>query len=241
MDHLLIGPNGIFVLNTKRHLDARVWVGDHVMRVNGNNVNHLAAARSEATNLSRRLSAKLGFPVTVHSAIVTVGERSLKDAREPSARATEVVSSHDLIDWIRSCVSPMSPTFLELARLAAEEPETWHVDRHAADTLRVMPRFQRLRSDVGDQPPSPYAREAAPRVATRRRPARSPATARSTAPRRAATARKPRPAAAHQPRPASRFEKVVKALVVGLFLIPMALVVGIILLTELVALAASSL
>src|SRR3954453_4275595 len=35
IDHLVIGPPGVFVLNTKRHLDAAVKVGTQVVWVNG--------------------------------------------------------------------------------------------------------------------------------------------------------------------------------------------------------------
>lgn len=43
----------------------------------------------------------------------------------------------------------LSDTKLALIGMAAEEPGTWHVDPRAADTLRVMHRFDRLVSSVG--------------------------------------------------------------------------------------------
>jgi hypothetical protein len=238
VDHLVIGPNGIFVLNTKRHIGANIWVGDRVMRVNGSNVPHLRAARSEASNVCTRLGDRVGFPVVVYSAIITVGERSLKDARNTLARSTSVVSSTQLIRWILSRPATLSPTALELVRLAAEEPDTWHIDPHAADTLRVMPRFQRLRDQVGDNPPSPQslANPGRPTQPARRpsarptRPSRRPVSA----PRAQGRAR------SGGRRPESRFERVVKALVVGLFLVPTLFVIGIVLLWEVFALALGS-
>ena len=110
------------------------------------------------------------------SAVVTVGERAIKDDRDVQTRQITVVSSRDLVRWIRSQTSTLSPAGLDLVRLAAEEPDTWHVDPDAANTLRVMPRFQRLREEIGDFPPSPTkVSAAAPRIS----PARSTSRSRS--------------------------------------------------------------
>ena len=185
VDHLVIGPNGVFVLNTKRHLGANIWVGDRVMRVNGTNVHHVSAARHEVSEAARRLGAKVGFHVPVFSAVVTVGERAIKDDRDVQTRQITVVSSRDLVRWIRSQTSALSPAGLDLVRLAAEEPDTWHVDPDAANTLRVMPRFQRLREEIGDFPPSPTkVSAAAPRISPARSTSRSRSrsNARRTAP-----------------------------------------------------------
>lgn len=46
VDHLVIGPTGVFALNTKHHRDASAWVGDHVLRLGGSNTRHLDQASS---------------------------------------------------------------------------------------------------------------------------------------------------------------------------------------------------
>src|ERR1700712_3858316 len=33
VDHLVIGPGGVFAINTKHHEGASVWIGDHTIRV----------------------------------------------------------------------------------------------------------------------------------------------------------------------------------------------------------------
>lgn len=35
IDHLLIGPGGVFTINPKNHPGGKVWVGEHAFRVNG--------------------------------------------------------------------------------------------------------------------------------------------------------------------------------------------------------------
>lgn len=174
VDHLVIGHGGIFAINTKHHRDARIWVGDHVLRVNNVNQHHIAQARKDASNAARRLSARVGFAVEVTTVIAVVGEQSIVDARKGPRSNPAVVSSRQLVNWLVRQRPAHSVAELGLIRLAAEEPGTWHVDPTAADTSRVMQRFDRLMAEVGAaskpsrstgrQPTSPYARAAASRA-----------------------------------------------------------------------------
>lgn len=106
-----------------------------------------------------------------------VGERSITDARRGPRTNPAVVSSRQLVAWLARQRPVHSVAELGLIRLAAEEPGTWHVDPTAADTLRVMQRFDRLMAEVGA---APYpASAAAPAVARARpgvaaRPTRKP-------------------------------------------------------------------
>ncbi|MEQ4567181.1 nuclease-related domain-containing protein [Paenarthrobacter sp. CAP02] len=47
--HVLIGPSGVFTINTKNHSGQSVWVAGHVMMVAGRKQRHLQNARYEAT------------------------------------------------------------------------------------------------------------------------------------------------------------------------------------------------
>lgn len=161
VDHILIGPNGVFVLNTKHHAGASVWVGDVVMMINNAKTPHLHRARSENVKVGQRLRAKVGFPVEVRSAIVVVGERKITDIRDADRRPIAVVSSRHLVRWLTAQPATLSRTELDLVRLAAEEPDTWHVDPHRADNLRVMQRFARLQDAVGTAVPRPQTSHAA--------------------------------------------------------------------------------
>lgn len=187
VDHLVIGPGGVFAINTKHHRDASIWVGDHVLKVGGANTRHLDQARRDATNAARRLTARVGFAVSVTTVLVTVGERSISDARRGPRTNPAVVSSRQLVEWLGRQRPAHSVAELGLIRLAAEEPGTWHVDPTAADTLRVMQRFDRLMAEVGAAPKpvavaaasSPSQSSGAARAAARPTPARRPRQTRS--------------------------------------------------------------
>ncbi|MEP6762351.1 MAG: nuclease-related domain-containing protein [Sporichthyaceae bacterium] len=70
IDHVVIGPGGVFTLNTKTHPDGRVWVGRNSVRVNGHAVPYLRNSRFEAQRAERLLAAAVGFPVPVRPALV---------------------------------------------------------------------------------------------------------------------------------------------------------------------------
>ncbi|WP_207456337.1 nuclease-related domain-containing protein [Desertivibrio insolitus] len=147
VDHLVVGPPGVFAINTKHHYDAKVWIGDYVLQLNGASTHHLAAARRDALDVSRRLAPHVDFTVDVTPVIALVNVRSVRDGRR-QMRDISVLKSDDLLCWLRSRPARLSPAQLGLLRLAAEEPETWHVDPNAADTLRAMHRFERLQRAV---------------------------------------------------------------------------------------------
>jgi len=53
IDHLLLGPAGVFTINTKHHPGKTVWVGDHAITVNRAPTRYAEKARSEADRASR--------------------------------------------------------------------------------------------------------------------------------------------------------------------------------------------
>jgi hypothetical protein len=142
VDHLVIGPGGVFAINTKHHAGAKVWVVDYMLGINNSKTRHLADGRRDGVDVAKRLSARAEFPVPVDPQSVT-------DKRSPHNRPVAVLDARRLVAWLKAQPQQLSDTKLSLLKLAAEEPETWHVDPQAANTLRVMPRFERLIADVG--------------------------------------------------------------------------------------------
>lgn len=181
VDHLVIGPGGVFAINTKHHTDASIWVGDYVLRVNNANTHHMKQALSDGRDVARRLTAKVGFPVRVASVLAILDAKPIIDKRSPHNRPVAVMDANQLTEWLVGRAQLLSDTQLALIKLAAEEPETWHVDPRAADTLRVMQRFERLAAQVG-MPKAPAAdsprAQTPPSRTPRRTPARAPGTSR---------------------------------------------------------------
>jgi hypothetical protein len=72
IDHLVIGPAGVFTLNTKNHSRAKVWVAERSFLVNGQRTNYLRNARHEAARASRLLSSACVMDVAVEPVIVVL-------------------------------------------------------------------------------------------------------------------------------------------------------------------------
>ena len=149
VDHLVIGPGGVFAINTKHHADAKIWVVDYMLGINNSKTWHLQDGRRDGADVAKRLSAKAEFPVFVRPVVTLVDPPSVNDKRSPHNRPVAVVDARKLVAWLKAQPQQLSDTKLSLLKLAAEEPETWHVDPKAANTRRVMPRFERLVADVG--------------------------------------------------------------------------------------------
>ena len=73
IDHVVIGPGGVFTINTKHHPKAAIWVGGETFMVNGGRVPYIRNSRFEAKRASRMLSEHVGFPVPLTGLIAVVG------------------------------------------------------------------------------------------------------------------------------------------------------------------------
>ncbi|MEV6954941.1 nuclease-related domain-containing protein [Streptomyces sp. NPDC051183] len=81
IDHLVIGPGGVFSINTKTHRGASVWVGDSMAKVNGGPPQpYAAASKAEADYVRRVLGRYCDFEVPVEPVLVFVGAAALKRA-----------------------------------------------------------------------------------------------------------------------------------------------------------------
>lgn len=79
IDHLLIGPGGVFSINTKHHHKKAVWVGDDSVKVDhGKPAPYARKSRAEAKRVVRVLEHYCDFPVPVEPVLVFVGVTELK-------------------------------------------------------------------------------------------------------------------------------------------------------------------
>jgi hypothetical protein len=96
VDHLVIGPPGVFTINTKHHRGARIWVGDHALKVNNMSQPYLRNSRHEADSATRVLSSAVGLDVKVTPVLAFVGAHSIKLSR--SGQGDVLVTRGEEID-----------------------------------------------------------------------------------------------------------------------------------------------
>jgi hypothetical protein len=70
IDHVLIGPGGVYTINTKNHPGGRVWVHQHAVKVNGRTTDYLRKSRFEAGRAERLLTGAVGWPVVVRPVLI---------------------------------------------------------------------------------------------------------------------------------------------------------------------------
>ncbi len=123
LDHVLIGPAGVFVLNTK-NLTGRLKVdGDGIFQ-NGHRTRFVPNAVREAHLVEDRLSASVGWAVVARSVLVITGSCEVQVKRRPTD--VSLVTLRRLPAWLRELPEGAlaAGRMLQLER-AARDPDTW--------------------------------------------------------------------------------------------------------------------
>lgn len=124
IDHVAVGPAGVFTINTKLHRGKDIWVGGRRILVSGQRTDHLRNARHEGSRASQKLAVAIGRPVPVTPVIVFVGARRITVRERP----TDVVILHEreLVRWLARRPLALAPAEVATITDAAAQPTTWH-------------------------------------------------------------------------------------------------------------------
>lgn len=126
IDHLLIGPAGIFTVNTKHHHRARVSVGHTAVFVRGNPHPYPARAVREAARARAALIAASGRPVNVEALVVIYGHARLSGWVRRQPAGAKVLPARAVTWWLRlPGRHGLSPGDIEDLYQAAGDPATW--------------------------------------------------------------------------------------------------------------------
>lgn len=158
VDHLAIGPAGVFAIGTRNHAGQRVWVGERTFMVDDERVDCLAGADALAAAVSRRLSAASGVALqagTVFAAgpeglvtpcIVIDAPGELVIHQRPAR--TEVATSRTFGPWLTALPRLLSPAVVTALSAAALAGDTWVVAGASADASSELREFDRLHRRV---------------------------------------------------------------------------------------------
>ena len=91
VDHLVVGPPGVFTVSTLHHRGARIRVGGQVVWVDDAIREYLRNARIEAARVSRRLSEALGAGVGANGSVSGTAPGAAP-SQEPTVRVRPVLA-----------------------------------------------------------------------------------------------------------------------------------------------------
>lgn len=124
IDHLAIGPPGVFTINTKNHQGASIWIGDHTMKVNNVRLPYLRNSRHEAESAARVLSRATGLEVKVRPVLAFVGVASIKSSRTETSDVL-VVRGGEIVHALRELPALYSYQERERIYSTARRAEIW--------------------------------------------------------------------------------------------------------------------
>lgn len=147
LDHLVVGPPGVFVLTTRAYPQAEVEIAGPSFLVDGEPGVSMPGMQKLARRTSEFLSEAAGRYVLVTAAVVVVGAAAISTGR--LSPVVPVLPAGRIRPWLLSQHRAMADSAVaELVRLA-EDPDTWRFDAgELADASRQEQRFARLRRDV---------------------------------------------------------------------------------------------
>jgi len=146
IDHVVIGPTGVFSINTKNHSGHDVWVGGRTLTVSGQRTQHMHRAVSEGERATALLSAAAGGPIAVQPILVVAAAKLRFGDKAP---AVVTLRPDQVGAWITGLPRAHSDEAVRYLTMLAEERGTWHVEAVVLnDTLRHVQRFERLERDV---------------------------------------------------------------------------------------------
>ncbi|MFI7103048.1 nuclease-related domain-containing protein [Streptomyces sp. NPDC050161] len=123
VDHLVIGPAGVFTVNSKHHKGKKVWYGDRAITVNGGSTRHIPASLSEARKASATLSRACGFTVEARPVLAVVG--AAKITVRQAAPPVLVLAAEDLPSRLSGMSPVLTPEQVERIHTAACSGRTW--------------------------------------------------------------------------------------------------------------------
>lgn len=124
VDHLLIGPGGIFSINAKFHEGKRVWLGERTILVGRTPQPHLGEARNEARQVKRVLDAAYPTPREVTPVVVIAGSASFSRGKTPPGDVV-VIHVSEIPEWFESMGEPVRQWEVDALYDVARWERTW--------------------------------------------------------------------------------------------------------------------
>jgi hypothetical protein len=135
VDHLVMGPGGVFTVSTHEHVGARVWVSRDGIRVNGEPTHYLRTSLARARRIAKLLRATSGQRVRVTACLVFFTRTGGKNVGDAGVVVQEmpdgvlVLDSSGVVRAFRNLDAVLAPEAVDALFEAARRRASWVVDR----------------------------------------------------------------------------------------------------------------
>lgn len=153
IDHVVIGPGGVFCINTKTHLGKNVWVGGNTVMVSGHRQPYVRNSRFEGRRTADLLTRAAGAPVAV-TPILAIMCAELTVRAQPED--VVVVGSRAVTPWLAKCRTIYRPEEVALLYGWARLSTTW--EKQPATARMPVPEHAEAPPVIGQWAPDPYGR-----------------------------------------------------------------------------------
>jgi hypothetical protein len=127
IDHVAIGPGGVFTINAKTHPGKDIWVGGDTFLVNGHRQPYIRNSRHEAARAARLLSAVVGLGVDVTGVVVPVNASDVTIKKAPDD--VQVVPRRQVAKWLLGLPDQLSQDVIGQIFEVARRSTTWTTER----------------------------------------------------------------------------------------------------------------
>ena len=146
VDHLVVGPGGVFSVNAKNHWDRDLAGSPRSLPIGGYPMPYLRDVAFESAQITTLLATELPPLTAVRPVIALVNPHKIRLARKPDS--VTVIDSPRLRRWIAGQPRTITPE-QQLAIVAlVDDPATWSTKNQLLAPLHVHARFTALEQQV---------------------------------------------------------------------------------------------
>jgi hypothetical protein len=152
IDHVAIGPGGVFILTTKSHPGQTVWASQRAFLVSGMRHPYIRNMEYEMGRAERLLTSAAGTPVEVAGVLVIAAAKSI--TVRDQHRDVTVLPTPAVVPWLVSRPAVLTPGDVARIGVAARRESTWYVGprltggRAPAGRSDSLSRFAAHRAEV---------------------------------------------------------------------------------------------
>ena len=123
IDHLLVGPAGVFTITTKLHRAAKIWVAHRTLMVGRDKQPYIRDAEFEAYRLTRMLRDLTPLRTSVRPVVAFVDSKRITISERPAQ--VKIIDAAELRRWLTTLPTVLGPAERVALVTLIDSPETW--------------------------------------------------------------------------------------------------------------------